>query len=303
MAQKFGGKYSPDDRGGGPAKNSSFPAQHVERHVLKVNLLFFAPLPLLLGGFSALKSGATAALLGYLAAFISLILAAWLLREGLKAEAAFNARTSARRPAFPRKIFASVLTGIGVALACQITADAILAVVLGVISSALHGFSFGIDPLKNKGMEGFDEFANERVAKAVEEAEKSVSDMTAAIAGIKDRGLEHRVDQFARSARDMFRTVEEDPRDLAQSRKYLGVYLRGAREATLKFVDLYQKNRDPNIRTDYEALLSDLERNFEARRAELLLDDQSDLDIEIEVLRERLEAEGVAKPDKGNLNV
>jgi 5-bromo-4-chloroindolyl phosphate hydrolysis protein len=91
----------------------------------------------------------------------------------------------------------------------------------------------------------------------------------------------------------MFRTVEEDPRDLTGARKYLGVYLLGAKDATVKFADLYSRTRDEKARADYEALLDDLEKSFAARTQKMLLDDRSDLDVEIEVLRERLEREGV----------
>ena len=48
-----------------------------------------------------------------LAALAVLLLAAWLLTEGLKAEDAWAARKIARRPGIPRKMFASALTGIG----------------------------------------------------------------------------------------------------------------------------------------------------------------------------------------------
>ena len=41
------------------------------------------------------------------------------------------------------------------------------------------------------------------------------------------------------------------------------------------------------------ALLDDLETNFAARTRKSLLDDRSDLTVEIDVLRERLSREGV----------
>jgi hypothetical protein len=91
----------------------------------------------------------------------------------------------------------------------------------------------------------------------------------------------------------LFRTVEEDPRDLTGARKYLGVYLMGARDATVKFADVYARTGDPHARADYEALLDDLEQNFAARTRKMLLDDRSDLTVEIEVLRDRLQREGV----------
>ena len=117
--------------------------------------------------------------------------------------------------------------------------------------------------------------------------------MKDAILRAKDRGLERRVDAFQTTARDMFATVQDDPRDLTSARKYLSVYLLGARDATAKFADIYARNRDPQARADYEALLDDLESSFAARTQKLMLSDRSDLDVEIEVLRERLEREGI----------
>ena len=67
----------------------------------------------------------------------------------------------------------------------------------------------------------------------------------------------------------------------------------GARDATITFADIYARGQDPQARSDYLALLDDLEQNFAARTAKLLLDDRSDLTVEIDVLRERLQREGV----------
>ena len=142
-------------------------------------------------------------------------------------------------------------------------------------------------------MEGFGDYDTERVTKAIEKAEKLLSETVTASHRIKDRALEARIESLASTARDMFRTIEEDPRDLTRARKFIGVYLKGARDATVKFANLYTKNRDQDARLKYEALLSDLEKNFSAHRETLLLDDRSDLDIEIEVLQDRLKQEGV----------
>ena len=92
----------------------------------------------------------------------------------------------------------------------------------------------------------------------------------------------------------MIRTVEEDPRDLTGARKFLGVYLMGARDATVKFVDLYRRSNDATARADYEALLGDLGTELCRPHRKMLLDDRSDMDIEIKVLRDRLQREGVS---------
>jgi hypothetical protein len=137
-------------------------------------------------------------------------------------------------------------------------------------------------------MEGVDAFQTGRVAKAVDEGEKHLAAMKDAILRAGDRGLERRVDQFAAAARGLFRTIEADPGDLTAARKYLSVYLMGARDATVKFADHYAQTRDAGARAEYEALLSDLETTFAAKTTTFLSNGRTDLDVEIAVLRDRL---------------
>jgi hypothetical protein len=91
----------------------------------------------------------------------------------------------------------------------------------------------------------------------------------------------------------VFRAVEQDPRDLGRARTFLSVYLLGLRDATVKFADLWRRSGDAAARDKYEALLGDLESSFATHRAGLLEDNRSDLDVEIEVLRERLQQDGL----------
>lgn len=295
MAQKFGGKYSPDGatetEHSAPHRNS-FDGAHPDPAGARSNVLFVPAIVLLATTFS---DGAISLAFGLAGAGVW-TLAAWLLRSGLRAEAEYNARKVARRPALPRKMLASALTGIGAALAVIAhlnSFDLLSPLIFGIAGAGLHLAAFGIDPMKHKGMEGIDTFQQDRVSRVVDEAEKHLSAMSDAILRAGDRGMERRVEQFQRTARELFRTVEEDPRDLTAARKYLGVYLRGASDATVKFADIYSRTGDAQARTDYTQLLDDLEQNFSARTRKMLLDDRSDLNVEIEVLRERLQREGV----------
>ena len=287
MAQRFGGKHSP-----GAATGPSIPGKPRRNPAGgRVNFLFIVPFLLLLTAFQQPPVGMALDL----AAFGDLMLAAWLTREGLIAEDAYNARRVAKRPAIPRKLFASVLTGSGLALAGinPETFGLLEPVIYLVLGSVLHFAAFGPDPMSDKGTEGMDGFQTDRVARAVDEAERHLAAMRDAIrrAGVPE--LERRVANFSVTAQRMFRTVEEDPRDLTGARRYLGVYLLGARDATAQFADLYSRSRNEEARADYERLLDDLETSFSQKTEKLLLDDKSSLDVEIEVLRDRLAREGV----------
>ncbi|MFT4716078.1 MAG: putative membrane protein YhiD involved in acid resistance [Paracoccaceae bacterium] len=295
MAREFGGNYSQKQPKGAAAKPESDTPRAGRTVRIQARLLFFAPLPLLFTGFGAVTSGDATGIIRDFTAFVILIAAPWMLREGLIAHAACGARPNAQRPALPRKTIAAVLCGLGVGIATLGTGSGLLfPAVLAVFAILLHLFAFGIDALQSKGQHKAGTAANRRVARAIDTAEGHVKAMQTAIAELNDRKLTGRLNSFVFEAQEMFRTVEDDPRDLNAARKYLSVYLKGARAATLQFAELYQKTNDPAVRADYEALLSDLEKNFAAQQEQLLLDDRSELDVEIEVLRERLRHEGVA---------
>ncbi|NIZ15672.1 5-bromo-4-chloroindolyl phosphate hydrolysis family protein [Phaeobacter sp. HF9A] len=295
MAQRFGGKFSPS--GSSPSANvptgaAPRPANtaRVSPVGLRANLMFVPAAVLLL--FS-LGAGATGLVIGLIGAGLWAA-AAVMLREGLKAEAAYDERKVARKPALPRKILAALFCGAGGAVGAWASEPGVVTAALyGLACAGLHLAAFGLDPLRDKGTEGIDEFQSSRVARVVDEAETHLDAMKDAILRARDRQVQLRVEQFRSVARTLCRTVEEDPRDLTAARKYLTVYLLGARDATIKFADIYARNGDAQARADYLALLDDLEQNFAARTEKLLRDDRSDLTIEIDVLRDRLAREGV----------
>lgn len=297
MARRYGGTYSrnstqPPIEARTPlnAVRGAYSGATVHPVGARSNCLFIPPVVL---AFASMNDGAIGFGLGLTGAG-ALLLGAWLLRGGLIAEAAYTARKVARRPAIPRKIFAAGLVGLGVALAVFANAPGGIApVIYGVAASVLHLGAFGIDPLRDKRAEGIDSVHQARVTRAIGEAQAHLAEMLAASKQLGDRAIVDRVAQFQATALALFRTVEDDPRDLAAARKYLSVYLVGARDATVKFAEVYARTHDVSARRDYEALLEDLEQNFSARTQKLLLNDRTDLSVEIDVLRDRLQREGV----------
>lgn len=292
MAKRYGGEFSPDgnrsEASPSGAARSPMAGRRPQRGRARANILFFAALPLVFLSFG----DPAVEMAQNLVAFVLIAFGAWLTRGGLEAEEEYNSRAIARRPAIPRKLFGGISLGFGVALA-TVDGGVVGAVIYGIIGIVLHLASFGLDPMTNKSAEGIDEFQTDRVARAVDEAERHLTAMREAIATTRDRVLIARVDQFQGAAREMFRTVENDPRDLTAAKKYLGVYLLGAKDAALKLADLFNKTGDSSAKDDFTSLLDDLEANFTARNQKLLSDSRTDLDIEIDVLRERLQREGI----------
>lgn len=291
MAERFGGRFSPAAQGAeAPASPRPAAPSRAER---RTGWLFAVAVPFALKAFFQDPAG----LARNLAAFGLLVAAAWLTREGVRAAEAFAARRAARRPAFPRKIAGSALTGAGLFLGAWGGASLLSPLLLGGIGAGLHHLAFGADPLRDKGLAGIDRFQQERAGRIVAEGEGYLAEMRTAAERTRDRAIVARVERFAITARALFHTVEDDPGDLTAARRWLGVYLMGARDATSKFADLWAKSHDPGARADYEALLDDLETNFARRTTGLLENDRSALDIEIGVLRDRLKREGLRLAD------
>jgi len=298
MNQRYGGKYSPGQAassaaGSRTAPRAPAPMPRPSRLGARVNLLFILPFVLLPLAFIQDTPG----LVVDLAAFGLLMAAAWLTREGERAHEAWEARPIARRPAIPRKIFGAVSMALGVGLAAWVPGtNPVAPAILGLIAAALHLTAFGPDPMKDKGMEGVDAFQTERVATAVADAERTLQAIREAARPVADRQMMDRIDRFSATARAMFRTIENDPRDLTSARKYLSVYLEGARAATARFATLHAQSRDPAQRESYMQLLEDLDTRFAQRTEVLLSNDRDRLDIEIEVLRERLSHDAPSQP-------
>lgn len=298
MAQRYGGAYSPE----GETQNNervtpqnAFRNRRVAPNFFRANLLFFVPLPLLFSGIGELRAGDAIGMVAEFGSLAILLLAAWLLRDGMKAEIEYNERKIAKPPSIPRKLFANCLTGCGIFLAAWLGwGQSILpAFVIASVASAAHFLSFGIDPMKSKGISDTNAFDAERAAKAIDKAENTLKEMSIAADSFGDRALEARVERLGASVREVLKTVEQDPRDLTRARKFIGVYLTGAKDATVKFSEIYSRDRNTEARTEYVQLIDDLEKSFNDHREVLLLDDRTDLDVEIEVLRDRLQQEGL----------
>lgn len=293
MAKRFGGEHSPDAKNieeVSPKPNAPYRGARVDPVGARSNVMFVPGAVLL---FTSLNDGASGLLLGGIGAALWTA-SAFLLREGQRAQIAYDTRRVARRPALPRKILAALLTGIGAGVAAWKAEPGLaIAATYGVVTAALQLAAFGLDPLTDKGVEGVDDFQQNRVARAVEEAEGYLNAMRDAALRAQDRMVDARIEQFQSVAREMFRRIEEDPRDLTGARKYLTVYLQGARDATIKFADIFSRSQDAQARSDYLALLDDLEQNFTAQTQKMLIEDRTDLTVEIDVLRDRLKREGV----------
>lgn len=288
-AQRFGGAHSP----GGKTKTPEAPTPPAPKSGnFWSRAMFFAPAPLIFSIYGEILRGDPFGIAVELAAGAVLLLAAESLREGLKAEAAWHARASASRPAIPRKIIASLLTalGVGVLAAGPWGLGPLAGATYGILAGAVHAAAFGIDPLRAKGLAAARGGDAKRATEALAEAEALIADTLAAARRLGDQGLADRVRALCAAARPVLVQIEQDPRDLHRARRFLSITLTGARDATVKYARLGVE--DPDLRAAFVSLLTQLETSFAKQSARLTADDRAELEIEIEVLSDRLRQDG-----------
>ena len=172
MAERYGGRYSTGGARDARQEKSSgarpVARRKARRVSLRARMMFVLPLPMLFAGIGAISRGSAAEMVGELGAFAGLMAGAVLLNEGLRAEDAYDARTVARPPAIPRKLFAAALTGVSIAAAgvLSLGQSPVVAIVFGAVAALAQGLAFGLDPMRRKGIEGTGDFDTDRVARA-----------------------------------------------------------------------------------------------------------------------------------------
>jgi hypothetical protein len=110
---------------------------------------------------------------------------------------------------------------------------------------------------------------------------------------IADPRLRLRALTVAGRAAEVLKLAERRGIDKARARKFLGVWLVGALDATEAFIRA-DGHTDPERARRYGALLGDLDTALSRIETAMREADRTRLDVEIEVLSERLAAEGLA---------
>ena len=259
-------------------------------------LLYALPLPLAAVAIRAFSDDQTARLIATLIALALLWLGATLNRSGLRAESQFRRRRIAAAPRTPRKFLAAVLVGLGAGWSALAVAQMHWATsaIAGAMALAGTLLAYGFDPRGDKIATGSTGgYTTQEIVTALTQAEAKIAAIETAAGDIRTPEFSSRLRRIAESAREVLKVIEDDPADLRRARKFLHVYLDGARNVTRKYADTHDDVRTDDIDNNFRDMLDTIESSFVETRERLLEDDALDLDVQIEVLTTRLKKEGV----------
>ncbi|MDS4071268.1 MAG: 5-bromo-4-chloroindolyl phosphate hydrolysis family protein [Candidatus Competibacter sp.] len=258
-------------------------------------LMFLLPLPALIAAIVSLARGDLSGLLGNATGYGLFLAGALLLRRGLLAEVDYDRRRVAKAP-WPLK----TLGGGIIALATGVTAwlgaryAPIMAGAFGLAALLGCYLNYGFDPRAAKRFtdgDGVD--TTDRVLEALAQAESAIASIEQATRDIRNAELNGRLRRIAALARQILKLLEEDPRDLRRARKFLNVYLDGAKQVVEGYARTHPRVSAPELEDNFRRVLSTIEDVFQEQQQKLLETDVSDLDVRIEVLTTQLKREGV----------
>lgn len=252
--------------------------------------LFFIP------AFIRLAAGDLLATVGSLAVAGLLIAAAEVIKRGIRNELAYNRRGVAKAPP-PLKAVGAGMVGLAAFLASFLMSDDGIGIALlfGVLGGAASIYAYGLDPTRNKLLDGDGEHgvSSERVIETVRLAEGKLADIKAAAQTLRSRPVRERVSRIVAQADRVLHQVEQDPGDIARARRFFVTYLDGLRDVVTKYAKQQQDLADTELADNLSRVLVTIEQVFIEQEEVLKRDEALDLEVKIEVLETQLKREGV----------
>jgi len=257
-------------------------------------LLFWLPMPLLAALAVSLAKGALVQVLVDGLGLGLFLYAGVLARRGLANEAHYHSRRVANPPP-PLKTVAAGLIAIASTGVSHFSAGYSLAAALLLGAGAFLGFYllYGLDPRQLKRPRPNSDVNSEQLVAALEEGYKDIAAIETASSRIRNSEFRERLDRITILAERILAHIESDPRQLRRTRKFLNVYLDGVQQVTAGYARSHASGQTRELEDNFRRTLVSIEQVFTEQYQKLHESNLLDLDVQIEVLRNQLEREGV----------
>lgn len=181
-----------------------------------LNVLFLSAFPLVLWLFRDSAANIIVAVIG----IILFAVALRLISSGQKIQNLYDAAEMAHKPRLPRKIIGSVLIGIVVAILAGSQSQSLLfPAAMGAVALGLSLTTFGLDPMKDKGLDNPEVLAKIEIAEFQAQIEEELSELAERVADLGDAQLTMQTDAARTLAVQIARSFATSASDLRQMRK------------------------------------------------------------------------------------
>lgn len=271
------------------------PTLHKAKYKLKGLMLFIVPFPVLIATITNLLQNDFSGTIINAAAFAGFMISASIARLGFKNEGKYYQRTIARAPTTPYKTIAAIFLSVTTGLTAwwSVSYSLLSSILVGVAVFIGFYLYYGLDPRKDKSGNIRLGVTTEEVVKALEDAEVRIDAIETARSHIKNINFNSQIKRITDKAREIIKTIEEDPKDLDRSRKFLKIYLDGTKKVTEGYANAQDIEQETDITANFSTVLNSIEKTFNQQQDELKKNNHFDLDVQIEVLKTQLKQENI----------
>ncbi len=255
----------------------------------KGTLLYLFLIPLFIAVILALLQTNIYAFLLNSMAFSLFFITAKVSSIGFLQEAEYMNNTLTKAPKIPYKTIAGFLLGGSTFLTAWIAGGKpfLTALFLGVIGTLGYYMFYGFDPKKDK-LENLGDVSAEFVLETINEAKTKLVKIEGHMREIKDGLLFDKLNIAVSKAKDILETIQNDPKDIRVARKFLIVYIDGIAKVTDSYVAMDEEDIKIETKEKLYGLMEDLDSRFDKELVRLKNNNQFDLDVHIDVLKEQI---------------
>jgi len=151
----------------------------------------------------------------------------------------------------------------------------------------------------NPDVEDWQAITDELVKETLKEGRQKVMKLRYVARNINDMDVRQKVEKIGDVVEATFESFKKDPKDIKTARPFLNYHLDSAITVINRYTELSRSDADSPKKKETlekaETLLSTIENAFSRHLEKLAENDVMDLDIEIEVLRKTLKADGLSE--------
>ncbi len=255
----------------------------------KGKLLYIFLIPLFLSVTIALFQTSIKAFLLNIVSFSLFLVVVYVAKKGFLQEEMYNQNTFSKAPSIPYKTLGGYLLGGATFFTAFIAGEQTLikSAFLALISIVGYYLYYGFDPKKDK-FENLGDISAEFVLETINEAKTKLALVENDMREIKDMLLHEKLNIAVDKAKKILQTIQEDPKDVRVSRKFLIVYIDGIAKVTNAYTDLEESSIDTKTKKKLHKLMDDVEQRFDKEIIRLKGNNHFDLDVHIDVLKEQI---------------
>jgi len=265
------------------------PTQTNAKLIKKGFLLYLFLVPLFLSVVIALFGKHYSAFVMNTIAFLLFFAVVTLSKMGFAQEMDYHKAKLTKAPKVPYKQFAAYLLGIATFFSAHIAGDIKLidSLIMAVIAVLGYWLYYGFDPRKDK-LDNFKDISADIVLETLKEAQDKIKDIENNIETMKDKLLHEKITLALKRADVILDAITDDPKDIRNARKFLVVYIDGIAKVTNSYTTLEEDEISTETRERLLTLMEEVEVKFTKELKRLKANNQFDLDVHIDVLKEQI---------------